>query len=338
MREELKVRGATRRYGARTVVESADLELSPGRIMALLGPSGCGKSTLLRMIGGLEPMDAGSIHLGDRLLSEPGRQIAPQDRGVGLLFQDYALFPHLSVLDNVTFGLRHLSRSRRREVALAELERVHLADRARAWPHQLSGGEQQRVALARALARQPGVILLDEPFSGLDRHLRGEVRDHLLTVLKGQGAAVLVVTHDAEDALMMADDLALMDAGRILQRGTPRDCYAAPVSAVAAGLLGEAQVLDAVVRDRVAETAFGLVPAPGRVDGPAAVLARLEHLVIDPGGAPAEVIEVRFLGAAHEIVVARDGKRARLRLTSAPPEAGATISVRLDASGARVLD
>ena len=338
MADILTVRGATRRYGARTAVKAADLDLTPGRITALLGPSGCGKSTLLRMIAGLEPMDAGAIHLGDRLLSEPGRIVAPQDRGVGLLFQDYALFPHLSVLDNVTFGLRHLNRARRREIALAELERVHLADRASAWPHQLSGGEQQRVALARALARQPGVILLDEPFSGLDRHLRGEVRDHLLTVLKEQGAAVLVVTHDAEDALMMADDLALMDGGRILQRGAPRDCYATPVSAVAAGLLGEAQVLDAVVTGGVAESAFGSIPALGRADGAVGVMVRPEHLVLDPAGASAEVADVRFLGSAHEIVLARGTVTARMRVGGPPPSVGTTIGVRLDAAGARILD
>ena len=335
--DSLTVRGATRRYGARTAVEGADLILTPGRITALLGPSGCGKSTLLRQIAGLEPMDGGSIHLGDRLLSEPGRQAAPQDRGVGLLFQDYALFPHLSVLDNVTFGLRHLPRERRRKRALAELDRVHLADRAEAWPHQLSGGEQQRVALARALAREPGVILLDEPFSGLDRHLRGEVRDHLLTVLRAQGAAVLVVTHDAEDALMMADDLALMDQGRILQAGTPEACYRAPVSAVAAELLGEIQVLEATVVAGVAETAFGPVQANGVPDGPASVLVRSDQLTPAAEGVEAHVKGVRFLGTEHQVSVASGTARARFRTAGAPPAVGEVIAVRLTVGREAVL-
>ncbi|WP_205679348.1 ABC transporter ATP-binding protein [Brevundimonas lutea] len=335
--EVLTVRGATRRYGGRMAVEDADLTLTPGRITALLGPSGCGKSTLLRQIAGLEPVDAGSIHLGDRLLSEPGRQVAPQDRGIGLLFQDYALFPHLSVLDNVTFGLRHLPRERRRKRALAELDRVHLADRAAAWPHQLSGGEQQRVALARALAREPGVILLDEPFSGLDRHLRGEVRDHLLTVLRTQGAAVLVVTHDAEDALMMADDLALMDGGRILQTGTPEACYRAPVSAVAAELLGEIQVLEATVVDGVAETAFGPVQAHGVPEGLASVLVRSDQLTPAAEGVEARVTGVRFLGAEHQVSVARGAARARFRATGSPPTVGEVITVRLTVGREAVL-
>ncbi|OWR20515.1 ABC transporter ATP-binding protein [Brevundimonas diminuta] len=331
----LTVRGATRRFGARLAVDGVDLDLHAGRITALLGPSGCGKSTLLRMIAGLEPMDDGTIHAEGRMLADTTRSTSPEARAVGLVFQDYALFPHLNVADNVAFGLKDRPRAERRRTALEWLDTVHLADRADAWPHMLSGGEQQRVALVRALARRPHTVLLDEPFSGLDRHLKSEVRQTLMGSLRAAGAAVLMVTHDAEEALLMADDLALMDKGRILQTGAPDDAYLQPVSPAAARLLGEAELLSAEVRAGVATTAFGPLPAPDAPDGPAWVMIRPGDAIVSMEGAAATVVAVAFGGPFIEVNVQAGGQTLRLRTTGPAPSIGEAIRVTLDADRAR---
>lgn len=321
---------ASRRFGARVAVNRADLVLRPGRITALLGPSGCGKSTLLRMIAGLEPLDGGQIRGGDQWSADARAATPPEARDVGLVFQDYALFPHLTVLQNVAFGLRGLPRAERKARAMALLESVRLADRASAWPHALSGGEQQRVALARALARRPRAVLLDEPFSGLDRHLKAEVREGLVAALRQAGAAVLIVTHDAEEALLTADDLALMSAGRILQTGMPEDCYRRPASLTAARLLGEVETLPAMVTGGVAASALGRFPAPGLTDGPAVVAARPHDLTITQDPGEAEVRAVRFGGGWHEATVALGDHPIVLRVTGAPPAVGARVALTVD--------
>ncbi|WP_296818261.1 ABC transporter ATP-binding protein, partial [Brevundimonas sp.] len=191
----IEARGLAKSYGGKPAVQAADLTLEAGRITCLLGPSGCGKSTLLRLIAGLETPDAGVVTAeGQDITRRP-----PEARGVGMVFQDYALFPHLRVAANVAFGLNERPANERRSRALALLERVKLAARAEAWPGELSGGEQQRVALVRALAREPRAVLLDEPFSGLDSHLKAEVREATLAALRASNAAVLIVTHDAEE-------------------------------------------------------------------------------------------------------------------------------------------
>lgn len=331
----LTVRGATRRFGARLAVDGVNLDLHAGRITALLGPSGCGKSTLLRMIAGLEPMDEGAIQAEGQLLSDPTRTARPEVRGVGLVFQDYALFPHLNVADNVAFGLKEWPRAERRRTALEWLDTVHLADRADAWPHMLSGGEQQRVALVRALARRPHTILLDEPFSGLDRHLKSEVRQTVMTALRAAGAAVLMVTHDAEEALLMADDLALMDKGRILQTGTPEAAYLQPVSLAAARLLGEIELLAADVRAGVAATAFGALPAPGAPDGPAWGMLRPGDALVSIEGEAATVVSVAFGGPFIEVTACAAGQTLRLRTTGSAPSVGETIRVTLKADRVR---
>ncbi|WP_296172735.1 ABC transporter ATP-binding protein [uncultured Brevundimonas sp.] len=337
MTPALTVRGATRRFGARLAVDGVNLDLHAGRITALLGPSGCGKSTLLRMIAGLEPMDEGTIHAEGWLLSDPARSTPPEARGVGLVFQDYALFPHLSVADNVAFGLKRLPRAERRNTALEWLDTVHLADRADAWPHMLSGGEQQRVALVRALARRPHTVLLDEPFSGLDRHLKSEVRQTLMDALRAADAAVLMVTHDAEEALLMADDLVLMDKGRILQTGAPEETYLQPVSLAAARLLGEAELLAAEVRVGVATTAFGALPAPDAPDGPAWVMIRPGDAFIATEGAAATVVAVAFGGPFIEVKVHAAGQTLRLRTTgSVALSIGEAIRVTLNADRVRL--
>ncbi len=323
----IEVKGARRLYGRKAAVDGASLHVKEGRLTCLLGPSGCGKSTLLRLIAGLEPLDGGEIVSGGKVLSGPHTHTPPEAREIGFVFQDYALFPHLTIEQNVAFGLSHLPRDKRHARALAELERVRLADRAGAWPQALSGGEQQRVALARALARDPRAILLDEPFSGLDGRLKAEVRDATLEALRDAGAAALIVTHDAEEALMMADDLALMRDGRILQTGNPRDCYLHPVSMAAASLLGEANELP-VVRQAAgkAHTAFGSVAGKGQV-----VMARPEALVLGAKGARAKVTAVRFAGSFVMATLFADQETAVARVpVAAAPKVGDEVHVSLD--------
>ena len=317
---------ATRRYGPRVAVKDASLTLRAGQITALLGPSGSGKSTILRMIAGLEPLDEGTLHAGDQPLADARASIPPEHRDIGLVFQDYALFPHLSVADNVAFGLKGTGAERRR-IALEWLAQVRLADRADAWPHMLSGGEQQRVALVRALARKPRAILLDEPFSGLDRHLKSQVRHSLIDTLRASGTSVLIVTHDAEEALMMADELVLMDQGRILQSGTPQACYRQPASLAAARLLGEAEVLPATVRDGLATTPFGPHPCD-LPDGPAWLMARPESLdlVPDPDGTP--ITALAFGGSFTEVTLQSGSDILRVRTTGSDLQAGDRARVR----------
>jgi len=326
----LSLHGATRRYGPRTVVEGASFTLLPGRIACLLGPSGCGKSTLLRLIAGLEPLDGGQITLGGQVVSEPGAMVAPEHRSVGLVFQDFALFPHLSAADNVAFGLTGLKPLERRQRALALLARFHVDHLADKWPHTLSGGEQQRVAIARALAREPLVLLLDEPFSGLDGSMRATVRQAVVADLRAAGAAVLIVTHDPEEAMLIADDLILMAQGRVLQTGSPQDCYRTPVSVEAARLLGDANALPARITGQIAHTAFGAVPAPGVPDGPGVVMARPEAFHLAPDGKAVLVVQQGFGGAFHMVTLAAENLETRARLASPPPPDGSRVYVAID--------
>jgi iron(III) transport system ATP-binding protein len=335
--QPLIVDGISKAYGARAAVQDASLRLEPGRVTALLGPSGCGKSTLLRLIAGLERPDAGRIQLGDRTLAGPDVFTPPEARGVGLVFQDFALFPHMNLLENVAYGLRGASRAARDARALERLSAVRLAARAQAFPHMLSGGEQQRAALARALAPEPSALLLDEPFSGLDAHLKSEVRTDLLAVLRGTGAAVLVVTHDAAEAMLMADDLVLMTDGRILQSGAPRDCYRDPASPEAARLLGEVSILSAEVSDGVARTAFGAVAAGAFADGPASVVVRPEAVALAADGVEARVLRVAFGGAFQEIDLGVGDERLRIRMSGVGSTVGDVARVRIDPALARVF-
>lgn len=310
-------------YGTKPAVDGVSLTLESGRITCLLGPSGCGKSTLLRLIAGLEPLDGGTIATG-RTLSGPSLHIPTEQRDIGFVFQDYALFPHMTALDNVGFGLKRLSLQDRQKRAMQQLDRVQLSNRAKAFPQALSGGEQQRIALARALAREPALVLLDEPFSGLDAHLKTGVRDATLAALRQAGTTALIVTHDAEEALMMADHLALMDQGQILQTGTPRDCYSNPVSLAAARLLGPTNSFSLIVKDGRAETDLGIIDAPGLADGPAIALIRPEALMITASGIGAKVIDNRFSGADSWITLQIDGPegqilKAKMPTLSAPP-------------------
>jgi len=336
MTTTLTLDGVRKLYGAKAAVDGVSLTLEAGKITCLLGPSGCGKSTLLRLIAGLEPLDGGTVAT-DHILSGPRSHLPPEQRDIGFVFQDYALFPHMSVEDNVAFGLKRLIPPERQQRALMQLGRVHLADRAKAFPQALSGGEQQRVALARALAREPALVLLDEPFSGLDAHLKAGVRDATLEALREAGTAALIVTHDAEEALMMADHLALMDQGKILQTGTPQDCYRHPVSLAAARLLGPANPIAVVVAGGKADTGLGSLDAPGLADGPAIAIIRPEALILTADGTPALVLANRFAGAESWITLRIGGLELEARMaTRASPVVGSQVLVRLDHSACTV--
>jgi iron(III) transport system ATP-binding protein len=275
------VTGLTRRLGGRIVVDAVDLGIAAGRVTCLLGPSGCGKSTTLRLIAGVDRQDAGTIAVDGRPVSDGRTHLPPEGRGIGLMFQDFALFPHLSVGDNVAFGLKGGLRAHRERVD-GLLARVDLAGFADAYPHQLSGGEQQRVALVRALAPQPAILLMDEPFSGLDNRLRDEVRDTTLALLKEEGTAVLLVTHEPDEAMRMADEIALMRAGRVVQRGSPYHIYNNPVDLAAAAFFSDVNVVRGVSHGALTETPFGRFLTPGLRDGqPVDIVIRPQHLRID---------------------------------------------------------
>jgi iron(III) transport system ATP-binding protein len=278
----LYVEHVSHAYDRVPVVRDVSLEVPPGEILCLLGPSGCGKTTMLRVIAGLEPLQAGRVALEGAILGDADIYVPPEERSVSLLFQDFALFPHLTVLDNVMFGLTRIPAAERRARALEVLSQVGMETYADAYPHVLSGGQQQRVALGRARGPRPRLMLLDEPFSNLDFTLRRQVRDIVLTVLHATEAATLMVTHDSEEAMFMGDRIAVMNGGRIVQAGTPEALYTAPVNGFVLGLFGEVNRMTGRVREGHVETPLGRVCAPGLPEDSAVeVLVRAEGVCID---------------------------------------------------------
>lgn len=342
----LELRDVSHRYGDVLAVDRLNLAVGDGEVVCLLGPSGCGKTTVLRLAAGLEALQEGEIAIAGRSVAVAGMSSPPESRGVGLVFQDYALFPHLSVVDNVTFGLQGVAAANREARALRALRDVGMEDHAARFPHMLSGGQQQRVALARALVAGPAVVLLDEPFSGLDARLRDKVRDQTLHALMESQAATLMVTHDAEEAMFMADRIAVMRDGRILQTGTPDDLYCRPASAFVAQLFGEINRLDGIVSGGAVATPLGALPAKGLEEGAAAdILIRPEALRLshDAQGARGRVITSRMLGRTSLVHLSvEDGTVTGLHLHArAPgrflPEEGQQLSVVLDSSQAFVF-
>jgi iron(III) transport system ATP-binding protein len=277
----LQVQSLSCQFGGREVVSEVELQVAAGQVMCLLGPSGCGKSTTLRMIAGVGAPSAGRILIDGIEVYGPNANLPPEARGVGLMFQDFALFPHLTVAGNVAFGLSGDRASKMKRVDEL-LERVDLSGFQDKHPHQLSGGEQQRVALARALAPRPRVMLMDEPFSGLDNRLRDGIRDTTLEVLKDEGAAVLLVTHEPDEAMRMADEIALMRAGRLVQSGAPYNIYNKPSDRAAAAFFSDINVIRGVSRGALTETPFGAFLTPGHADGAEVdIVIRPQHLKID---------------------------------------------------------
>ena len=296
----LEFEGVRHSYGSVIAVDGFSLAVKPGEVMCLLGPSGCGKTTLLRIAAGLETLQQGRVSIGGRIVGDTGVTVPPEQRSVGLVFQDYALFPHLTVAGNVAFGLPR-SFADRRDRIMEVLTAVGLEGCADRYPHALSGGQQQRVALARALAPRPSVILLDEPFSGLDARLRDQVRDQTLHVLKQAGTATLLVTHDAEEAMFMADRIAVMRAGRLEQEGRPETLYCNPANAFVAEFFGEVNRLTGTVRDGWVDTPLGRLRAASMAEGQhAEILIRPEALRLVPqgeaGATAGRVLAARMLG------------------------------------------
>src|SRR5918995_1638221 len=326
----IDVRGVSKRFGALEVLRDVALRVEPGRVVALLGSSGCGKTTLLRTIAGLERLDAGEVRVGDRLLSagdgsdrgggahrDGGRDVhvPPEKRRVGMVFQDWALFPHLTVAQNVGYGLPRTERQGPRVAAALDMVGLdRLGDRQ---PGTLSGGQQQRVALARALAPQPGVLLLDEPFSNLDSTLRVQVRTEVHQLLAELGVTTVFVTHDQEEAFVLGDEVAVMQAGRIVQQAGPSELYARPATPWIASFVGDANLVAGEARGDRAATPVGDVAldvdATGPASGPVEVVLRAEQLLLEPiddaanRGVPATVELTEYYGHDTVYLVRPDG-------------------------------
>lgn len=333
-------------FGQHKAVTDVSLDIKAGEVVCLLGPSGCGKTTLLRIAAGLQKPSVGRVFVGPDLVSAPdGTHWPPEKRNVGVAFQEPALFPHLTVLENVCFGINALPKSKQKSHALDLLSRLSIAACAEAYPHTLSGGQQQRVALARALAPSPQVILLDEPFSSLDARLRDQIRDDTLHVLKELNTATLLVTHDPEEAMFMADRIALMREGEIVQTGTPTDLYCSPADPFVVNFFGQVNKHSGVVRDGVVRTPFGQLDAHKFSEGSTLrVLIRPEAVKVTPltnqvhNAHSSHILMSRLLGASSLLhVCAHDtnGQEAHLHARVPGvflPEEGQPVSLSLDMS------
>jgi iron(III) transport system ATP-binding protein len=341
--EGIDVVDAVKRFADAEVLKQVSIDVAPGEIVALLGPSGCGKTTLLRSIAGLERLDAGSISIGGAPVSGPGVHVRPEQRRIGMVFQDWALFPHLTVGQNVGYGL---SREERRGDRIEQsLELVGLSGLGDRPPGTLSGGQQQRVALARALAPQPTALLLDEPFSNLDTSLRAQVRSEVHRLLTDLGVTTVFVTHDQEEAFVLGDRVAVMHEGNIRQLERPDVIYSNPASPWVAAFVGEANLIRADATGQRASSAIGPLVLQDSCTGPVDVLVRPEQLVLtgldgtpadsyDGGTATVQLVE--YYGHDHvSVVVLDDGTTLRSRAPGAPPyRRGQRVGVRSAASSA----
>ncbi len=324
-----------RRFGTVHAVRGVSLDIEPGEIVCLLGPSGCGKTTLLRLTAGLERPTGGRILINDREVAGPEIHVPPERRGVGLMFQDFALFPHLTLLENAAFGLKDMAREDARKIAQSALERVGLAKYADEYPHILSGGEQQRVALARAISPRPGVLMMDEPFSGLDMQLRDEMREETLAILKETRATCILVTHSCEEAMRMSNRIALMREGRLLQTGTAEEIYHAPADINAARMFSDINEVPVVVKSSIADTLFGKCSAKGIKNGNAVACIRQRDVQLVPvgKGRAGRVLNTRFLGESALLEIGVDGLEeplfARIRESRAK-QAGSDVGVKVN--------
>lgn len=302
----LELNGICRQFGNVRALDNVSFSVQRGEIICLVGQSGCGKSTLLRVIAGIDKPDSGRVRLDGREISGPTSYVEPEERNIGFMFQDYALFPHLSVADNIVFGLKRLDRRAAKErsrTIIAQLGLTHLADR---FPHMLSGGEQQRVALARALAPQPQILLMDEPFSNLDRGLREGVRTETLAVLRELGTTVIMVTHDPEEALSSGDRVVLMRAGEIVQEGTGNDLYDRPTSAYTAEFFCSFNKVRGACWNGFLETPLGRFEAPGFTDGETATLyirPQCLRLTSDGDGVDCMVVDCALMGEIEQTLL-----------------------------------
>ncbi len=329
----LEASSITKRFGGTVAVADASLEVAEGETLALLGPSGCGKTTLLRVLAGLERPDRGTITVDGELLTGDGVFVPAERRRIGMVFQDWGLFPHMTVARNVAFGLG------KAEIAGGRVEEtlamVGLDDVAGRYPEELSGGQAQRVALARALAPRPRVLLFDEPFSNLDTELRAQVRSDVAALMREVGMTSIFVTHDQEEAFVVGGRVAVMREGRIVQVGPPSEVYEYPISPWVATFVGAANVLPGVASNGTVATPVGPVPVAGDVSGECRVVIRPEHLLVGNGDDGA-VSAVEFYGHDTSYEIALDGVRLLARGIAAPRFApGDRVSVTY--SGPRVV-
>ena len=325
-----------RDFTGMAALRGVSLTVEPGEIVCLLGPSGCGKTTLLRIASGIERPTGGRVLLDDRVVADSDTFVPPEQRSVGLMFQDFALFPHLTILDNVAFGLKSLTREAAVREALSVLARVGLAGHANFYPHTLSGGEQQRVALARAIVPRPAVMLMDEPFSGLDVQLRDSMQAETLSLIRDTRATCLIVTHDPQEALRLADRIAVMRRGRIVQAGRAEQLYRDPVDLFVARLFSEINEIRLSVTGGRLTTPFGSFSAPELAEGDEAVLCirrRGIRLARDGQGLPGRVVDARFLGDLSMLEVAVTGLEQTLTMIvreQGSPRRGDEIAITVD--------
>jgi iron(III) transport system ATP-binding protein len=326
----LQVDHVTKRFGHVVALDDVSLALGPTEVLALVGPSGCGKSTLLRAIAGLEPIDGGTITLGGKVVDDGRTTAPPERRRIGLVFQEHALFPHLTVAGNVGFGIRDGNAATR---ATEMIDLVGLAGYGERYPHELSGGERQRVALARALAPSPALMLLDEPFASLDTNLRSRVRDDVVAILRATGTPAVFVTHDQRDALAVGDRVAVLRDGRLVQVGTPVDVFHRPVDRFVASFMGEASYLSV---DDAAEIGISTAGLSDEVNGGAALMLRPDDVVVVPASSaderPGMVEHAEFRGTMWCYTVRLPGGAAvkALRNHLEPIDIGTPVAAGLN--------
>jgi iron(III) transport system ATP-binding protein len=339
----LACEGVSLRYGDVLALDGVSLDAAPGEILCLLGPSGSGKSSLLRVIAGLERPERGRVYVAGSEVAGQGVFVEPELRRVGMVSQDYALFPHLTVAENVAFGIRRRDRGETRRTVAALLERVGLAHREGSYPHMLSGGERQRVALVRALAAVPRVLVMDEPFSSLDSRLRDQVRKDTIALLRETATTTVVVTHDPQEAMRIADRIALLRGGRVLQCGSVEEVYSRPTTAFAARLFSELTELEGTCLGALVETPLGRAPAPHLPEGAGVrVLIRPQHVRVAqaPAGVPGTVLSSEFLGDVERLLVGVEALAAPVSLNVPSPSRiapGDVIRLELDPRGTIVV-
>lgn len=328
-------------FGQTLALDSLSLTICAGEIVCLVGPSGCGKSTTLRIAAGLEELQEGSVSIDGRSVARRGHLVPPEARNLGMVFQDYALFPHLNVLDNVNFGIRAKGTAERRRRAERILDKVGMTRYARKFPHELSGGEQQRVALARALAPRPAMMLMDEPFSGLDTQLRDSVRSDTLNILAETGTPMLLVTHDPHEAMGMSDRVAVMREGCLVQVAPPAEIFSAPVSLFAARVFGKVNAFSGMAVGGFVDSPLGRLTLPSSdLIGPVTVGVRNEAVFLSDTGVSATVIGTRVLGHYSAVEMALNNK---LVLTAhlpgmVSPAPGDVVNVDFDRAQAFVFE